>query len=301
MTTGFGELVRQVGKLKSLVKDGVVPGALVCSLVVSGMAFAQSEAMASPVWQHAPASEIEAKQYALMQVELDRAALDYYRPAILAMAQADLSKVTPDRAMGILEAMAKETIARAPSRGDLVVGPSAVKGLDLVMGFFDQFQPGYPGEVQQRAKEIAVAEGFDLDSFKFEGLRNELKKANDIKDEALAQIAEKVGNLRNYTLQDISEIAIEGKYDRHATSKALLNGLAASAISDEAQPDYAREGIIREVNRGMILQGTLDLLLDQMNREGTWSDRSWIRRTALSALERAEKFAAPGNSPSPKP
>ena len=301
MTTKFGELVRQVGGLKSLIKGGVVPGALACSLVVSSMAFAQTEPLASPVWQHASTSDRDSAFFAKMQVELDQAALNYYQTAIVAMAKADLSKLAPSQGMYVLEQMAKETIANAPSRGDVVQGPSSVKGLDLAMAFFAQFSPGdYPSAVQQRAAAVVQAEGFDLTKFAFEGIQAELKKANDVKVEALNEVADKATQSRRYSMEDLVGIAMEGGFDRHATSRALLNALAATALVDETQSDAERDGIIREVNRGMILQGTLNLISNHLTREGNWTDRTWARQAALRGIERAEAVA-PQVAPAFKP
>lgn len=301
MTTRFGELVKQVASLKEVVAKGVIPGALVCGMVVSGMALAQAETMDSPFQPRTEATGVSLERFGEMQVELDKVALDYYQGAIRTMAKADLSKMPPARAMAVLQGMARDTLASAPSsQRALLPGPSAVPGLETVTAFFAQFKPDDDAaSVQRRATEIAAELGVDLSTFSFGSIVEELAKANSVHREALTEIEKVVHDLRGFSLEDLATLATEGSFDRHTTSSSLLRHMVGYAITSEDVSEHDRDAILVEYNRNVALRAGLAAIEEKISTEGTWIDRNWIRQTSTRALERDDSFGPPATAPAP--
>ncbi|BCB22561.1 hypothetical protein [Bosea sp. ANAM02] len=300
MTSRFGDLVRQIGSLKDVVARGVLPGALVCGLVVTGMSIARAETMDTvrPVEVSAGAS---AQRMAEMQVEIDRVALNYYQGAIRAMAAADLSKMPAGTALRTLQQMASDTLSNAPSRGDLHFGPSAVPGLEAVSAFFAGFKPDDDARsVQRRARDVASEIGVDLSAFAFGSLVEELSKANSVHREALEEIEKVANDHRGTSLEDLALLAVEGGFDRHATSSSLLKQLVNYAIAgDDVISDQDRDAVLIEFNRNVALRAGLTAIEEKLASEGNWIDRGWIRQTATKAIERAEHFSPAPTGPAP--
>ncbi len=300
MTSRFGDLVRQIGSLKDVVARGVLPGALVCGLVVTGMSIARAETMDTvrPVEVSAGAS---AQRMAEMQVEIDRVALNYYQGAIRAMAAADLSKMPAGTALRTLQQMASDTLSNAPSRGDLHFGPSAVPGLEVVSAFFAGFKPDDDARsVQRRARDVASEIGVDLSAFAFGSLVEELSKANSVHREALEEIEKVANDHRGTSLEDLALLTVEGSFDRHATSSSLLKQLVNYAIAgDDVISDQDRDAVLIEFNRNVALRAGLTAIEEKLASEGNWIDRGWIRQTATKAIERAEHFSPAPTGPAP--
>lgn len=300
MTTRFGELVKQVASLREVVAKGVIPGALVCGMVVSGMALAQAETMDAPFQPRTVSAQSQNERFGELQVELDKVALNYYQGAIRAMAQADLSKMPPARAMGVLQGMARDTLANGPGRGDLTSGPSNVPGLEAVLGFFSQFKADDDARsVQARAVEVAKLAGADLNTFSFGSIVDELVKANAVHREALMEIEKSANDVRGVTLEDLAALASDGSFDRHATEASLLRHMVGYAIVSEDVPEQDREAILVEFNRNVAMRAGLAAIEEKISSEGTWIDRGWIRKTSSRALERDEGFGPAQTAPAP--
>lgn len=301
MTTRFADLVRQVASLKDVVARGVLPGALVCGLVVTGMAVARAETLDAV--RPAAVATTSVERMAEMQVEIDRVALNYYQGAIRAMAAADLSKMPAGTALRTLQQMASDTLANAPSRGELNFGPSAVPGLEAVSGFFNGFKPGDDAQsVQRRARDMASELGVDLSAFAFGSLVEELAKANSVHREALEEIEKVANDHRGTSIEDLALLAVEGGFDRHATSSSLLRQMVSYAIAgDDVISEHDRDAVLVEFNRNVALRAGLTAIEEKLASEGNWIDRGWVRQTATKAIDRAEHFAPVPAGPSPSP
>lgn len=307
MATRFGDLVRKVGSLKPLAIDGLLPGALVCGLVVSGLTMAN----ASPLTEAAGEASVHRtlgsaslpgqRSYGEMQESIDLTAMDYYGGALAAMAKADLSRMSPESAMKTLANMARSTLSNAPSRGDLVQGPSGVAGLEAALAFFSRVESdSTPQSVQARALEIANLAGVDVSTFRFEGILAELRKANEYKTATLNQIAEVVYDQRGTTVSDIVEKAVEGQFERHATQAALLDQLAWAAMTDEGIPEEERDLVIAEINSKVVMDGAFGAIVATWERDGTWTAREGLAKIVNSALAASQRFVSPtGDTPRP--
>lgn len=260
--TPFGELVRKVAGAKTLILAGVLPGAVVCGLVAGALA------MPSP-----PAS-------GPVVVRSDATALQHYKQGALAMATADLSRMTPDQAMDLLSRMARKTLQTSPESGSTI----RHEGMETAVAFFAGVDlDARVDEIQEKAAELARSTGADFGSARFDGVLTELAKANERKSAILTEIADALFDNKE-PLDAIIRKAKGGLLERHAADNVLLEVLAWQELFKAELGDEHRDAVTRESNAKAVMDGAFSALIAQYETRTMFTSREAFAKIVRAAL-----------------
>ncbi len=308
----FADSVRSIARLKPMVTSGALGAAVACSLAFGALAAERPSA-------RSPDLEVGALG---AEAELNKEAAEFYTKGALAIAQADLSRMSPRDAVATIKSMARATLEAGPeisnfassdpairSEGDsrvteaLARTSSAYNGASVVRAFVERLtkEPVLGADaVSEEARgtvKVALghlkAAGIEIQpgAKAFEGVEAEMRQAVGTKMDALRKIAA-LGDDPDADPIDAVEAALGGQAEMQPALRVLLGRLAADAIKDPEVPVETKVELLKGMATRQAADGAFEAIVRQSREDGVDVDTkrmAMVAQVAIGSIDQMRK------------